>query len=86
MLGLYRRCLAFAASVVTTIALCGMPAQAVYNANISGVLQHVAIYADGDYIYFTTFNQPTSHPVCNPAYSSFLRRYPLIGEKCSMRD
>jgi hypothetical protein len=41
---------------------------AVYNNNISGVVRFVAVYADGDYIYFHLENQPTTHPVCNPIY------------------
>jgi hypothetical protein len=45
-----------------------MPAGAVYNANISGVLTTLSAYADGDYIYIQLANQPSSHPSCNPAY------------------
>ena len=44
------------------------PANAVYNANVSGVVAHVAAYADGDYIYFTLVSQLTSHPGCSPTY------------------
>lgn len=43
-------------------------ALAAYNANMSGVLTGVYVYADGDYIYLRLNNQPTSHPACNPSY------------------
>ena len=41
---------------------------AAYNSNISGVLQGVYVYSDGDYIYFRFEDQPSSHPGCNPTY------------------
>lgn len=51
-------------------------AQAGYNANVQGELAHVAVYGDGDYIYFTLRNQPTSHPGCNPSYFVFPETLP----------
>lgn len=50
------------------LAFCLSPANAFYNSNLSGVVAHVAAYADGDYIYFTLVNQPTSHPGCSPTF------------------
>jgi hypothetical protein len=59
--------------IVRALVMCGgllaiAPAGAVYNANMSGVLATVATYADGDFIYITLQNQPTTHPSCNPAF------------------
>jgi hypothetical protein len=46
-----------------------LTSNAVYNANMAGVVTVVAAYADADYLYSTLINnQPTSHPVCNPTY------------------
>jgi hypothetical protein len=59
---------ALLAVVAAFCAVVPPPASAVYNANLSGVLAFVSIYADGDYIYLALNNQPTSHPGCNPAY------------------
>jgi hypothetical protein len=39
-----------------------------YDANMKGVVRHVAVYTDGDYIYLTLENQPSSHPSCNPVF------------------
>ena len=50
------------------VALLSSMSYAQYDSNISGKLSHVATYADGDYIYFTLENQPTSHPTCDPTY------------------
>jgi len=44
------------------------PANAVYNANMAGVLTDLYIYADSDSVYFRLSNQPTTHPGCSPAY------------------
>jgi hypothetical protein len=51
-----------------TFVFVSLPASAVYNANIAGVLTHVAAYADGDYVYFTLQNQPLSHPSCGAQF------------------
>src|SRR5215471_13902423 len=45
-----------------------MPAGAVYNANMSGVVTFVATYMEGDAIYIRLNNQPSSHPGCDPTY------------------
>lgn len=59
----------YAIILATTLFVSGSrDARAVYNANMSGVLSAVATYADGDYIYLSLQNQPTSHPACNPGY------------------
>lgn len=42
--------------------------EAAYNANMSGELEGLFVYAESDFIYFRLKNQPTSHPTCNPAY------------------
>ena len=57
-----------AAVVLFLVTISPAPARAEYNANMTGVVRYVAVYADGDYLYFRLENQPTSHPVCNPAY------------------
>ena len=44
------------------------PAMAAFNANMQGTPDTVIVYTDGDYIYFSLTNQPTSHPQCNPAF------------------
>ena len=41
---------------------------AVYNDNMTGTVSQIMTYADGDYIYFTLSNQPTSHQACSPQY------------------
>jgi len=41
---------------------------AAYNANMSGKVSAIMVYAEGDYIYIKLENQPTSHPTCNPSY------------------
>lgn len=43
-------------------------ANAIYNANMTGKITQVLTYTDGDHIYFTLDNQPTSHPTCNPNF------------------
>lgn len=42
-------------------------ARAGYNDNMAGVVSYLFTYPDG-VILFKLNNQPTSHPVCNPAY------------------
>lgn len=42
--------------------------QAVYNANMRGVLKGVFVYTHGDYIYFHLENQPASHEGCDASY------------------
>lgn len=44
------------------------PSSAKYNDNLQGTLTGVYVYTDGDYIYFTLNNQPTSHPKCKSNY------------------
>lgn len=39
-----------------------------YNANMEGVIEDLAVYTAGDYIYVRLENQPASHPGCNPAW------------------
>jgi hypothetical protein len=51
----------------TVLLLLVHPANATYNANMSGRVTWVSTYMDGDYIYFHLDNQPTSHPQCNPS-------------------
>jgi hypothetical protein len=48
--------------------LYSQPSSAKYNDNMQGVLTGVYVYTDGDYIYFTLNNQPTSHPKCKSNY------------------
>ena len=48
--------------------LASFSANAVYNANMTGVVIAVITYTDGDYIYFQLNNQPSTHPSCNPGY------------------
>jgi hypothetical protein len=43
-------------------------AQGGYNANLSGTVTSVAVYADGDYVLFRLLNQPTTHASCDPEY------------------
>ncbi len=43
--------------------LASMALHAGYNANTSSEIKHVAIYTEGDYIYFSLKNPP-EHPVC----------------------
>lgn len=62
--------------IVVAVLLMAPAARAVYNANIQGELAHVAVYGDGDYIYFTLKNQPTAHPGCNPSYFVFAETLP----------
>lgn len=57
------------------------PAHAVYNANMSGVLEFVAAYADGDYIYLRLVNQPATHSGCNPTYFVITEEVPLERRK-----
>jgi hypothetical protein len=45
-----------------------LDATAAYNANIQSELKHVGVYTDGDYIYITLKNQPSTHPTCKPNY------------------
>jgi hypothetical protein len=45
-----------------------LASSAAYNSNMQGVLKHVAIYADSDYIYIGLENQPASHPACKSTY------------------
>jgi len=45
-----------------------VPTGAVYNANMSGKINKIAVYTAADYIYIQLENQPTSHPSCNPAW------------------
>lgn len=43
-----------------------IPSHAVYNDNLKGIIKHVGVYTDGDYIYITLENQPTAHSACKP--------------------
>lgn len=44
------------------------PSQAVYNANLAGVVVDVVVYSDSDLVLFKLNSQPTTHPLCTPAY------------------
>lgn len=33
-----------------------------------GVIENLAVYTEGDYIYIKLENQPASHPGCNPGF------------------
>jgi hypothetical protein len=52
----------------TAMLLMSSSANAVYNANMSGIVVTLSTYTDGDYIYLQLNNQPSAHPSCNPAY------------------
>lgn len=56
------------ASLFMCITLVPSIAVAEYNSNVSGELQHLMIYADGDYIYFRLKEQPITHPTCKTDY------------------
>lgn len=62
--------------LVASLVLFAVPAHAVYNANMIGIIEDVLTYSDGDYVYFRLQNQPTSHPTCNPAYFVFTESVP----------
>lgn len=50
------------------LAVVSSSSNAVYNANMSGVVAWVATYAESDSIYFALTNQPSSHPGCASHY------------------
>jgi hypothetical protein len=52
-------------------------ANAVYNANLDGLITSLSVYGDDDYIYFQLANQPTSHPTCNPGYFVISQNIPV---------
>jgi len=56
----------FAAILGLTISCAALDAHAEYNANINGSVLDIIVYADSDRVYFSLYNQPPSHPVCNP--------------------
>jgi hypothetical protein len=51
-------------AVFIIFVFCSSLSWAGYDANMKGVVKHVAIYTEGDYIYFSLENQPSSHPGC----------------------
>jgi hypothetical protein len=44
------------------------PSQAVYNANMTGVVTDVLLYTDAHQVLFRLNNQPAAHPLCTPTY------------------
>ncbi len=56
------------AAAIAAGLLTSTTASSEYNANMTGVVQDVLTYTDGDWVLFRLVNQPASHPTCNPAY------------------
>lgn len=55
-------------TIIILLSLYTSKSCAKYNDNMKGIPTKVAVYTDGDYIYFTLNNQPTSHPKCRSNY------------------
>jgi hypothetical protein len=63
----FRLSLKWSVALMTAV-LSLTPAQAGYNANMTGVVTEVLTYLDSTMILFRLDNQPTTHPLCNPVY------------------
>jgi hypothetical protein len=61
-------CMRTKALLLAGLLLLPAPSQAVYNANLAGVVVDVVVYSDSDQVLFKLNSQPTTHPLCNPAY------------------
>ncbi|RZI81335.1 MAG: hypothetical protein EOP38_19640 [Rubrivivax sp.] len=68
-------------AILFTLALVSTPAFSTYSANLAGEVSGVYTYTEGDYIFFTLKNQPSSHPGCNPAYFSIDGSVPVDRRK-----